>query len=288
MQKSKMAIVCALLLLVVGLALLKVYADAARLSALVGFSRAGKTADFVRRPGISCVESYFYFEDELKDDVIFGVDQEFIEGSKAPLYVKGGDWMAFVGLQRTGTVWVATGTEATMSGKPSQTRKWEILNLGSALRPRTWYCLRCRANFGTRHFVDMQVEGPGLNKTIDLSRYTLDYPNFMPFDGAAMTYYVHAMRGRSMMKEEGKPIIYFDDLRGLLASKGESRLTEVFYNDCESQPKVLKQPVSAPPIKLENYKDGLLYFERDEAKADFIESPFAHSGRRLARLDAGL
>lgn len=288
MQKSKMAIVCALLLLVVGLALLKVYADAARLSALVGFSRAGKTADFVRRPGISCVESYFYFEDELKDDVIFGVDQEFIEGSKAPLYVKGGDWMAFVGLQRTGTVWVATGTEATMSGKPSQTRKWEILNLGSKLRPDTWYRIRCRADFGTRHFVDMQVEGPGLSKTLDLSRYKLDYPNFMPFDGAAMTYYVHAMRGRSMMKEEGKPLVYFDDLQGSLAPKGENSFSQVFFNDCETQQKVFKQPVSGPPIKLENYKDGLLYFERDEAKAELIESSMAHSGRRVARLNAGL
>ncbi len=287
MPKNKKAIVCMLLVLV-GLALLKVYADAARLSALVGFSRAGKTADFVKNPGISCVESYFYFEDELKDDVIFGVDQEFIEGTTAPLYLKGGDWMAFVGLQRTGTVWVASGTEATLSGKPSKERKWEILNLGSSLRPKTWYRIQCRADFGTRHFVDMQVEGPGLNKTLDLSKYKLDYPNFMPFDGAAMTYYVHAMRGRSMMKEEGKPIIFFDDLRGSLASKGESRLSEVFYNDCESQPKILKQPVSGPPIKLDNYRDGIFYFERDEARAELIESPVAHSGRRLVRLDAGL
>jgi hypothetical protein len=31
---------------------------------------------------------------DFASDVIFGVDQEFIDGIKSPLYVKGGDWMS--------------------------------------------------------------------------------------------------------------------------------------------------------------------------------------------------
>jgi hypothetical protein len=41
-----------------------------------------------------------------------------------------------VGLQRNGTIWVAEGTDDTMSGKPSKERKWKILSLGQSLNLR--------------------------------------------------------------------------------------------------------------------------------------------------------
>jgi hypothetical protein len=49
--------------------------------------------------------------------------------------------------------------------------------------------MRCYFNFGTRSYCHLEVQGPGLLKKFDLSGVRLGYPNFMPFDGRAMSYY---------------------------------------------------------------------------------------------------
>ncbi|MDX1990726.1 MAG: hypothetical protein SFV17_28800, partial [Candidatus Obscuribacter sp.] len=94
-----------LLLLLSGCALLitfaLAYAGQARLSGVVALIYKGAAVeDFLKRPTVSFVETYFRFMPDLPEDVIFGIDQEFIEGVQEPKFIKGGDWMSFVGLQR--------------------------------------------------------------------------------------------------------------------------------------------------------------------------------------------
>jgi len=41
------------------------------------------------------------------------------------------------------------------------------------LQPNEWYKLRVEADFGSKKYVSYTVEGPGINKTWDLSQYHL-------------------------------------------------------------------------------------------------------------------
>jgi hypothetical protein len=264
----------------------------ARLSCAVALVKEGdESKPFLDKPGPSFVQAYVHFESDLPDDVIFGIDQEFIEGVAKPVYLKGGDWMALVGVQRTGAVWVATGTDDTMKGKPSKDRAWKILDLGQKLKPDTWYRLRIEADFSTRYFKKFSVEGPGLSKTLDLSEYKLDYPNYMPFSDRAMSFYTFAMRGRSLMKPgakpDGKPLVYFDDVSGGPISK-DGKDTVAFNNGFEDQGEIGKQPVSLPVIDLKKYEQGRWYLERDESLVTTKKVKFAHTGDYVGVADASI
>lgn len=265
------------------------FAFQSRLSCAVAIAWKGAQLElFLRKPGVSYIETYFLIKPDFPSDVIFGVDQEFIEGVNAPIYIKGGDWMSLVGLQRNGTIWVAEGTEDTMRGKPSKDRKWKILSLGENFRPDTWYRIRCYSDFATRTYQRLFISGPGLDKSFDLTGVKLDYPNYMPFDERAMSYYTFAMRSRTMMKagESGEARAYFDDMKGGVVINGVDQ--PVFASDFESQQKVDSQPLTLPVIKLAGYQQNHLYKERDEAKYYIIDVPFARSGRRVGTADAGL
>lgn len=244
--------------------------------------------DFLKRPTVSFVETYFRFMPDLPEDVIFGIDQEFIEGVQAPKFIKGGDWMSFIGLQRSGAVWVASGTDETMKGQASKDRAWKILSLGENLKSNTWYRLRCYCDYDKRHFQRLEIEGEGLKKTLPLNQYKLDYPNFMPFDRGALSYYVYAMRGRSMIKsdEGGKPYVYFDDVTGGIEKDGKA--INLFETSFENQRTVENQPLSGPPIKVDNYQQGLIYLERPESRFKIEATPFARSGRNVGVADASL
>lgn len=260
----------------------------ARLSGGVAFppdSPAHKS--FVARPGVGYVDAYMRFGPDLADDVIIFVDQELLEGVAQPHWVKGGDWMAFVGVQRTGAVWVGGGTDRTMRGEPSRERKWVIHDLEQRLEPDVWYRLRVVADFGTRKFVSFAIQGGKLDRTVDISSVPLDYPNYMPFDRASMIYIVGAMRGRSMMKREGTPVVYFDDVEGgIVRSDGSTQ--RLFFNDFESQAAVRAQPITLPSISLDKYRLGDWYLERDESIFRIQEAPFARSGKRVGVADVNL
>ncbi|MEW5882498.1 MAG: hypothetical protein AB1761_18915 [Pseudomonadota bacterium] len=200
-----------------------------RLSCAVALVYEGEPiSQFLVQPGPSFVQAYVRFDSDLPDDVIFGIDQEFLDGVANPFHLKGGDWMSFIGVQRSGAVWVAGGTDKTMNGTPSKERTWKIFDLGQPLMPNTWYRLRTEADFGTRRFRRFTVEGPGLARSLDLSDLKLDYPNYMPFSDRAMSFYVCAMRGRSLINPNapfhGVPVVYFDDASGgPIAADGSDR-----------------------------------------------------------------
>lgn len=259
-----------------------------RLSSVVAIvSESPPMRAFLTKPGVSFVQAYVRFNRDLPDDVIFGLDEEFVEGVAHPVYIKGGDWMAYIGVQRTGAVWVATGTDATMKGQASHDRTWKILDLGQKLRPDTWYRFRTEADFGTRHFRGFSVEGPGLKKSFDLHESTLDYPNYIPFSDRTMSYYVAAMRGRSLMKPGGKPIVFFDDVSGgPVGSSGKDVVA--FKSGFEEQRPIGEQPLTVPTIDLHKYEQGRWYLERNDAIFSTMQAPFARSGRYIGVADASI
>lgn len=259
-----------------------------RLSAAVAIVSDGVVAQaFLQKPGPGYVQAYARFEADLPDDVLFGIDHEFIEGVGKPLWVSGGDWMSCVVIQRTGAVWVATGTAETMKGKPSGERSWKILDLGAKLQPNAWYLLRCEADFGARQFRRFSVKGPGVDKSFDLSGLSLDYPNMIPFSDRAMSYYVAAMRGRGMAKGSGKPVVYFDDVEGgSIGPDGRDR--KLFASGFEEGQPIGAQPVTSPVIKLNGYRQGRWYLERDESIFHAERRPFARSGSFVGIADANL
>jgi hypothetical protein len=256
-----------------------------RLSASVALlSESPAVKSFLDRPGRGFVEAWARFPAALGDDVIFGVDQEFLDGMRRPLFVPGGDWMGLAGIQRSGVVFVAVGTEDTHAGKPSKDRKWELRMLGKPLSPDTWYRLRAEADFAKREWISFSVNGPSVNANFDLKGMKLDYPNMLPFNDRAVTYYVYAMRGRSMMKG-GEARVYFDDVRGGTVD-GTGRETLLFTDGFEKQKELMKQPVELPQIKVEKYRQSFWYFERDESIFTIEQADFARTGRAVGVADA--
>ncbi len=258
-----------------------------RLSAAVALTHEGKEIDaFLKKPDIGYVQAYARFDSTLPDDVIIAIDQEFYDGTADPKFVPGGDWMSFVGIQRAGGLWVAAGNDSTMSGNPSTDREWKIIDLQVKLKPDVWYRLRVESDFATRHFKSFTIEGGGINKTVDLSRYPLDYPNKIPFVQRAMGYFVCAIRSRDMMKVEGKPIVYFDDVEGVVNIKGTPK--RVFFDDFETQSEVPPQPNPSSSINLKSYKQAKWYLERRDSLMSIKKASFAKSGSRVGVADADL
>lgn len=261
----------------------------ARLSGAVAFATSpAPLRHFLEKPGPAYVQAYMRFGADMPDDVIIAIDHEFLEGIEQPLFVSGGDWMAFVGVQRGGAVWVAAGTDKqTKDGVPSNDRDWKIFDLKTRLEPDTWYRLRIEADFGKRRFKSFTIDGGGLTRTFDLSAYALDYPNHMPFSARAMTYFVVAMRSRAMMRSTGTPRVYFDDVEGGVQGS-DGKWVKVFSDGFEKQATVGRQPLTSPVVELGSYAEGKWYLERDESLIRIERAPFARSGSAVGVADATL
>jgi hypothetical protein len=259
-----------------------------RLSMAVAEVSSGpNVAPFLQNPGAGYVQAYVRFASDMPDDVIMTLDQEFIDGVISPFHISGGDWMGLVGVQRSGLLWVAAGTSATMHGIPSTARNWQIKSLGTRLQPNVWYLLRTQADFRSLHFKSFTISGPGINKTVDLSSYALDYPNYMPFNSRMMTYYVGAMRSANMATQIGTPVAYFDDVSGgTFWPNGSDH--PLFANGFEWQSAVSAQPLTPLPIQVGGYLQGLWYLERAESLFTIQHVPFAHSGSAVGVAKASL
>ena len=70
-------------------------------SAGVAFAYQGEVlTNYLANPKRAAVSGYFWFEEDLGDDVIFGLDIEWLEGVNYPVLVSGGDWMCLAGVSR--------------------------------------------------------------------------------------------------------------------------------------------------------------------------------------------
>jgi hypothetical protein len=133
-----------------------------------------------------------------------------------------------------------------------------------------------------------------VNRTLDLKVFTVDYPNYVPFDRRMLTSYVCAMRGKGLVKDpQSAAVAYFDDVSaGLIAPDGKD--TPLFHDDFESGPEKLS-PLDIPltafvgaTILVDKYKEGFWYLERKNARVRVRSVPRANSGKKALLCDATL
>lgn len=259
-----------------------------RLSSAVALMYEGENVEkFLQQPSIGYVQGYFRFDPTLPDDIIIALDQEFFDGTTNPQFVRGGDWMSFVGIQRAGGVWIGAGTQASLKGEPSSERDWKIIDLKTRLQPNVWYLLRIESDFSTRHFKTLTISGGGLERTLDISQHPLDYPNMIPFNQRAMGYFFAAIRNRNMAQGEGSTLVYFDDMEGgMVAPDGTQQ--RLFYDGFEMQPSIGNQPAPLSAIDLKKYTQGYWYLEREESIVSTQAAAFARTGTRVGVANASL
>lgn len=264
-----------------------------RLSAIVNFANDDpKISKWLAKPNKYYLEAFVRFDKDLSPSTIFGIDQELVEGIENHQYIKGGDWMGLIGLQRNGKIWVATGTPETENGKPSKDRKFEFYDIGHELKPDTWYRLYSIVDYSKRRFVAFSIDGGGIERTFDLSKHRLDYPNMLVFDKPAMTHLVFALAGDALgTKPNEKTHVYFDDIKGGIIENGNK--IKVFEDGFENSNKRFPpQPwnymglIKDKKIRTDDFKDGIWYVEREESIGAVINANFAKSGSKIAILDA--
>jgi len=275
-----------------------------RISAIVVFTTERQGADeWLIQPGLAFIEAYVMFPPEIADSVVFGISQEFFEGKNDPIYFPGGDWMALIGLRRTGTVMVSIGSPEMLAGTPTEDEPGEEFSLDVALQPNTWYRLHCIADFGDRKHVSFSIEGPDIQKTFDLNAHSLNYPHVMPFDDRSLTDYVWSANLAALGGDaQDCARVYFDDVRyGLVRREigpdGKERLTEMPVAFCdfeaekgtiEEMPISMKEIMHTNIIPLGNYVEGKWYLEREEVLSRAVKVPFARSGQTVIECDTTL
>lgn len=264
-----------------------------RLSCVVSLIYQGDiTKIWLNNPSRSFVEAWVMFPQDLGENVIFGLDQELLESKPHPITFPGADWMGLVGTTRGGIIWIASGTDQTSRGKPSSARNWKIIDSGMRLRPLVWYKLRTTADFSTRKFVSFSVTGPDVDKTFDLSEYSLDYPNYIPFDQRSIGYYLWSMYGNSLGDARAKGKVYFDDLRaGFIAPNGreDAVITSSFENMPEEIPNEPASAIRGPDlVVLREFKDRSFYLENKDARARCTKTRLARTGASVLECDATL
>jgi hypothetical protein len=262
---------------------------AGRLSAAVSFEYSdSRVAAWLENPGRAFIESYVYFEEDLSDTTIMGIDMELLEGTDNPIRFEGADWMAAAGVQRTGTVWIAGGRPSALAGEASSERDWQFRQLGTSLQPNTWYKLRTVANFDTLQFESFTVEGPGVSRTFDISDIQLDYPNYMPFDGRSLTHYVWTIDGTAIGGSKNRSSsAYFDDISyGIYRDGREITIHTDTVERFGTSFSELPLKMSWGTILLEGFEERVWYQERDEALTRPIEKTFARSGGKVIEADA--
>ncbi len=241
-----------------------------RLSASVAFVHSQvEVQAFLATPANGYVEAWFNFPADLATDVWFGIDQELVEGVDQPRNFAGADWMGLMALNRNGELGTPVGSPASHAGTPDDAGDWVIQDLGVTLQPNIWYKIRGIVDFNTLTFSEMQLSGPSVNVVVDLSANLLSYPNYIPFDKPALTYYVYTLRSKDFA-QPGSTIVYFDDVEGGIDIGGV--LTPVYSEGFENQLSAIDIPFTLPVSPLSDVTEFIVYKERDEALISFSNS----------------
>jgi hypothetical protein len=234
-----------------------------RLSAATAFAWTDPdVVSFLAAPQQAYVQAYFRFPADLAPDVWFGIDLELFEGVDQPLTLEGADWMGFFALTRDGDLGTPVGSAASHGGEPDDAETWDIQNLGVTFSPDTWYLIRGDVDFATRTFTSVNVSGPGIDVTVDLTPNLLSYPNYLPFDKPSLTFYVFSLRTKAA-KQPGSTVVYFDDVgAGIQAQTG---FQTVFDDGFEQQSDIGDVPITLPIIPMADITELLWYKEQDGA-----------------------
>ena len=256
-------------------------------SATVSFAYENSVLkEFLLSPSEATISGYFYFEPELADDVIFGLDIEWLEGMNNPLNFEGADWMALAGFNRKGILWFPIGSPQNREGIPTNTDLWEIRDIGAELSPNTWYKMTIRADFAAREFVSIELEGGGIDFEIDISAYPLEYPNYIPFDEPSLTFYTFALRSQEFSPDnDGGTKVYFDDIQGTINTSAGEEL--IFEDGFENQQNIEVIPVALPVSPLSEVREYFWYYENENAKIR-ITDQISRTGQQAMECDADL
>ena len=257
-------------------------------SASVAFSYSGdETQRFLEAPSLAYVSGYFYFEEDLAEDIIFGLDIEFLEGLENPLRFEGADWMALAGFDRTGRLWFPIGYPQNLEGTPTDTDNWIVQDFGVELQANNWYKMTITCDYDALEFVSVRLEGENVDKTLSIQGNPLEYPNYAPFDRASLTAYTFALRGREFApNNQGGFDVYFDDIEmGIQTASGN--FESIFNSGFEAQATVNEIPINSIPIALQDLNENLWYLENEEAKL-LVTDKVARSGRYSLECKADL
>ncbi|MFO8127540.1 hypothetical protein [Yoonia sp.] len=263
MNKKMISIILMMLLIAISFSGCFFLQPKGRLSGTVLFIHSSPSVqDWLEEPKKTFVQAYFMFPTDFASDIIFGIDQEFIEGVDDPIRFPGADWMALVGLTRTGMLNIPVGTDESLNGTPSDASVWEIIDLDIKLQPNTWYLMRETADFQSRRFESFTLTGPNVNITIDLSQYYVDYPNYIPIDNRSLTYYVYAIR-MSPYVQPGSTSIYFDDVTAGIETNDGYEI--ILFEGFELQKDIPDLPITLPVTPLSDIQELYWYKENEDA-----------------------
>lgn len=257
-------------------------------SASVAFSYSGdETQHFLEAPALAYVSGYFYFEEDLAEDIIFGLDIEFLEGLENPIRFEGADWMALAGFDRTGRLWFPIGYPQNLDGTPTDTDNWIVQDFGVELKANNWYKMTITCDYDALEFISVRLEGETVDKTVSIQGNPLEYPNFAPFDKASLTAYAFALRGKEFAPEnQGDYNVYFDDIEmGTQTVSGD--FAAIFNDGFEAQATIDQIPINSIPIALDDLTESLWYLENEDAKL-LITDKFARSGSKSLQCRADL
>ncbi|MEM1337226.1 MAG: hypothetical protein AAF634_04300 [Bacteroidota bacterium] len=256
-------------------------------SASVIFSHSNEQlTPFFAAPTLAYVSGYFYFEDPLAPDVIFGLDIEHFEGVDNPLRFEGADWMALAGFTREGILWFPIGSPENLEGVPTPTDQWEIRDFEVELQPLTWYKMTITCDFDRLEFVSVSLQGGAIDKTLSLSGFPLEYPNYAAFDKPALTGYTFAIRGLEFSPENLPGFdVYFDDIEMGIYTGTE--FITIMENGFENQQTVGEIPINAIPIPLADISENRWYMENEQAKLE-ISDAIKRSGAASLKCSANL
>jgi len=267
-----------LILMVLAVSLLSgctFFQDEGRLSGTVMFIHSSPVVqEWLQQPKKSYIQAYFLFSSDFASDIIFGIDQEMIEGLDDPIHFPGADWMALVGLTRDGVLSMPVGTSDALNGTPSDASVWEFIDLGISLQPDTWYFMKEEADFQKRKFESFTLIGPEVNISVDLSNYNVDYPNYIPIDNRSMTYYVYAIRMAGEIQLRSTTI-YFDDVEAGIET--DSGYTVIMKDGFETQYTIPDIPITLPVTHISQIKEGFWYKENENALLSVVDTQM-HSG----------
>ena len=235
-----------------------------RVSSTVSFSTDRTIPGWLADPSEAAVEAYIRFPANLAENIWFGVNIEFVGGTENPTRFAQEDFAALVLVTRDGLVALPRGTDSSHIGTPDGNDVWEPRTLDRKLAPETWHRIRLEADFGDLTFSRLVVESPGATTELDLSGLPLSYPNPIPVDGRALTWYVHAIANAPAEGGSGTAVL-FDDAKGEVRRGGawQTVYHESFDTPFETLPDV---PFTFPEMKLRNAVEGILYLENENAR----------------------
>jgi len=177
--------------------------------------------EWFNHPRRACMEAWFYFPEGLAPDVALVVDIESREGGEKYNYntLPRAAWMFLVYFYPSGKGHVFSGSETNIRGIGVTAREnlrdidHYFFDIGTVLQPNTWYKLGLEVDFGKLKFVGFSVEGKGVKKHVDLSKYNVSLPLRVPvpLPIQIIEYYVGADKPGC---QPGRTVVYVDDVIG--------------------------------------------------------------------------